>query len=108
MCKPLSDSLAHARLILSGMSDVRAAFVTRDRATIRDTAGELWSKVSDENAIFVVTEPNGRVLASLGGTSDAAIPKELAIVPAAVKHFPDQVKGFWTNQGRLYQVAVTP
>ena len=88
-----ADSLASISRILSGMSDVRRAFGTRDQATIRDTAGELWSKVSDENAIFVVTEPSGRVLASLGGTPDTAIRKELAIVPAAVKHFPDQVKG---------------
>ena len=102
------DSLASISRILSGMSDVRRAFGTRDQATIRDTAGELWSKVSDENAIFVVTEPSGRVLASLGGTPDTAIRKELTIVPAAVKHFPDQVKGFWLNEGRLYQVAVTP
>lgn len=102
------DSLASVSRILSAMSDVRSAFKTRDQATIRDTAQELWSKVSDENAIFVVTEPNGRVLASLGGTPDTPIRKELAIVPAAVKHFPDQVKGFWINEGRLYQVAVTP
>jgi signal transduction histidine kinase len=103
-----SDSLASISRILSGMSDVRRAFGTRDRETIRDTASELWSKVSDENAIFVVTEPNGRVLASLGGKPDTALPKELAIVPAAVKRFPDQVKGFWINEGRLYQVVVTP
>jgi signal transduction histidine kinase len=103
-----SDSLASISSIISRMSDVRQAFNTRDRATIRDTAGELWSKVSDENAVFVVTEPSGRVLASLGGTADTAIPKELAIVRAAMKHFPDQAKGFWLNEGRLYQVAVTP
>jgi signal transduction histidine kinase len=103
-----SDSLASISRVVSAMSDVRGAFKTRDQATIRDTAGELWSKVSDENAIFIVTEPNGRVLASLGGTPGGAIPRELAIVPAAVKHFPDQVKGFWMSEGRLYQVAVTP
>src|SRR5690349_12231471 len=77
-----SDSLASISSIISRMSDVRRAFRTRDQATIRDTAGELWSKVSDENAIFVVTEPSGRVLASLGGTPDTAIRNELAIVPA--------------------------
>lgn len=103
-----SDSLASISRILSGMSDVRRAFGTRDKETIRDTASELWNKVSDENAVFVVTEPNGRVLTSLGGMPDSAIPQQLAIVPAAMKHFPDQVKGFWINEGRLYQVAVTP
>src|SRR6476469_2478698 len=74
-----SDSLARISRIVSRMSDVRRAFGTRDQATIRDTAEELWSKVSDENALFVVTEANGRVLASLGGTPD--VPKELALVP---------------------------
>ena len=103
-----SDSLARISKVMSGMSDVRRAFGTRDQATIRDTAGELWSKVSDENALFVVTEPNGRVLASLGGTPDTPLQKELALVPAAARHFPDQAKGFWMNNGRLYQMAVTP
>src|SRR6185436_11474491 len=49
-----SESLARVSLVLSGMSDVRRAFGTRDRETIRDTAGELWRKVSDENALFIV------------------------------------------------------
>ena len=38
--------LASVSLILSQMSDVRKAFGTGDQATIHDTAGELWSKVS--------------------------------------------------------------
>jgi signal transduction histidine kinase len=101
-------SLASISRILSGMSDVRAAFGTGDRATIRDTAGELWSKISDENAIFVVTEPDGRVLASLGGSPEAALPKEMQIVHAAAPRFPDQGFGFWPYDGRLYQMAVTP
>ena len=46
------------------------------------------------------------MLASLGGTPD--VPKELALVPAAVRHFPDQAKGFWMNDGRLYQMTLTP
>ena len=103
-----SESLARISRVLSGMSDVRRAFGTRDENTIRDTAQELWSKVSDENAVFLVTEPNGRLLASLGGKPDMPLPKQLALVPAAVRHFPDQAKGFWMNEGRLYQMAVTP
>src|SRR5947209_9140437 len=34
--------------IISSMSDVRAAFMTGDRATIRDTAEQLWSQVSEQ------------------------------------------------------------
>src|SRR5215475_4803126 len=48
--KAQADRLASITLILSAMSDVRGAFSTRDEATIRDTAQELWSRVSDENA----------------------------------------------------------
>ena len=106
--KARADSLASASLILSGMSDVRAAFRTGDQATIRDTAGELWSKVSDENAVFFVTEPNGRVLASLSGRPDVEIRKEVQIVRTAARHFPRQASGFSVQDGRLYQLAVTP
>ena len=59
------------------MSDVRAAFSTGDEATIRDTAGELWSRISEENAIFLVTDPRGRVIASLGGQPARSLPAEL-------------------------------
>jgi hypothetical protein len=54
-------------LVLSTMSDVRAAFQTNDRATIRDTAAEIWSRVSQSGALFLVTDPRGEVIASLGG-----------------------------------------
>ena len=62
-----ADKLASISLILSTMSDVRAAFTTGDEATIRDTAAELWNRVSEDNAIFLVTDPNGGVITSLGG-----------------------------------------
>src|SRR3984893_10460750 len=53
-------TLASLSLMLSQMSDVRAAFGTGDQVPIRDTAGELWSKVSEENALFLVTDPKGK------------------------------------------------
>src|ERR1700758_1307793 len=40
-----ADNLRAVSRVLSTMSDVRAAFQTNDRATIRDTAGEIWSHV---------------------------------------------------------------
>ena len=106
--KARADDLARVSRVLSGMSDVRAAFSTGDKATISYTAQELWSKVSDENALFVVTDPNGRVLASLGGQRDTMIQNELEIVRTATRHFPDQASGFYLQGGRLYQMVVTP
>ena len=52
-----ADMLASVSLVVSRMSDVRAAFSTGDAATIRDTAKELWDKISREDAIFLVTDP---------------------------------------------------
>jgi signal transduction histidine kinase len=100
--------LAAVSRILSTMSDVRRAFGTGDRATIRDTAGELWSKVSEENALFLVTDPKGNLVASLGGGSEAAQWRELEVVRQAAGRFPEQSSGFMLKDGHLYQVAVTP
>jgi signal transduction histidine kinase len=101
--------LSQISLILSGMSDVRAAFGTGDEATIRDTAGELWSRISHDNAIFLVTDPHGNTIASLGGVPIAAPGGALhASVRAAVGRFPEQSAGFMIRDGHLYQIAVTP
>ena len=106
--KSRADKLGSVSLIMSGMSDVRAAFSTRDQATIRDTAGELWSKISDENALFLVADPTGRVIASLGGVPSTAMSKDLPVVRAAAGQFPKQAAGFMSRDGRLFQIAVTP
>ena len=66
--KARASQLASVCSVMSRMSDVRAAFGTGDQATIRDTAGEIWSKVSDQEAFFDVTDPRGTVLARLGGS----------------------------------------
>src|SRR5215210_4935735 len=72
--------LASVSRILSSMSDVRAAFGTGDRATIRDTAGELWARMSDADAVFLVTDPQGGVIASLGGEPSQTISGNLPFV----------------------------
>jgi hypothetical protein len=69
-----ADKLASISLILSTMSDVRAAFTTGDEATIRDTAAELWKRVSEDDALFLVTDPAGRVITSLGGNPRIPLP----------------------------------
>ena len=64
--KTRTHTLAAISRIVSSMSDVRAAFQTRDQATMRDIAQELWSRISEENAVFLVLSPTGGVIASLG------------------------------------------
>src|SRR2546426_1108731 len=100
--------LGFVSLILSGMSDVRAAFSTGDQATIRDTARELWAKISDENALFLVTDPKGSVIASLGGVPSSSLSRDLPVVRAAASQFPRQATGFMVHDGHLFQIAVTP
>lgn len=106
--KARADRLASIAAILSAMSDVRAAFSTGDEATIRDTAGELWSRVSDEDAVFLVTDPQGRVLASLGGAAAGRLPAELPVVCEAAAHFPSQISGFLARGEGLFHLSVTP
>ncbi len=112
-----ADKLASVSLILSTMSDVRAAFGTGDPATIRDTASELWSTAS-ENALLLVTDPKGRVIASVGMLPEPAAWRELDVVPEAARRFiqpasgftlrDQQATGFMVKAGNLYQIAVTP
>ncbi len=103
-----ADKLASISLILSTMSDVRAAFTTGDEATIRDTAAELWNRVSEDNAIFLVTDPNGGLITSLGGKPRIPLPRTMPLVQQASAHFPLPSQGFLVLQGHLYQMIVTP
>jgi len=95
--------LASVSLTLSQMSDVRSAFGTKDPATIRDTANELWKKLAIKNAVFLVTDAPGRVIASVGG-----MPVAEQDVRTAAARFPEQVSGFLVRGGRLYQTVFTP
>jgi signal transduction histidine kinase len=103
-----AETLAALSLVISRMSDVRAAFSTGDQATIRDSAGELWKQISNEDAIFLVTDPGGKVLASLGGSLGDALKQDLPVVRDAAANFPKQSSGFMTAGEQLYQIAVTP
>ena len=86
--KSRADLLASVSEILSTMSDVRAAFSTKDQATIQDTAGELWSKVSSEDAFFLVSDGRGRVIASLQAPASFVLDDDLPMVRAALSRFP--------------------
>jgi signal transduction histidine kinase len=103
-----ADKLASISLILSTMSDVRAAFTTGDEATIRDTAAELWNRVSEDDAMFLVTDPDGRVITSLGGNPRIPLPRTMPLVQQASASFPRQSQGFLMLGGHMYQVIVTP
>jgi signal transduction histidine kinase len=105
--KARANQLASVCSVMSRMSDVRAAFGTADQATIRDTAGEIWSKVSDQDAFFTVTDPRGVVLARLGG-SDGLPGRTISAVPQAASRFPEQTSGFLLEGGQLYQIVLTP
>jgi signal transduction histidine kinase len=94
--------------LLASMSDVRAAFGTRDQATIRDSASELWSRISTSAGLFLVTDPRGTVIASLGGVTAPSLSKDLDIVRAAEAKFPMQSSGFFLEGGELYHLSVTP
>ncbi len=102
------EKLASTSLILSLMPDVRSAFNTADPATIRDTADELWQKISRRDAIFIVADPRGQVITALGESPPTRDWREISAVRDAGLRFPAQSSGFMINDGRLYQIAVTP
>jgi signal transduction histidine kinase len=106
--KSRTEMLLQVSRVVASMSDVRAAFRTGDRATISDTAGELWSKISDTASIFLVTDPYGGVIASLGGAVSGLGADLDAAVAAATARFPQQSSGFFLHSGELYHIAVTP
>ena len=106
--KARTELLSSVSQILAGMPDVRGAFGTGDEATIRDTAGELWSKISSLRGVFLVTDPRGRVVTSLGGVTVPSLRGNLDLVETAAARFPEQSSGFYLSGEDLYHFAVTP
>lgn len=106
--KARADRLRSVSQILSTMSDVRSAFGTQDQATIRDTAGELWSKVDTEDAFFLVSDAHGMVIASLGAPATFVPNDDLPMVRIARPQFPKQATGFVRKGEQLFQVVITP
>ncbi len=103
-----ADTLDKVTRVLADMPEVRLAFGTGDQATISDTAGELWGKVSDSNAIFLVFNPFGKFVASLGGEMPPALAGNTEIFRAAATRFPRQAPGFYLQDGELFHISVTP
>src|SRR5690349_2891166 len=102
-----ANNLAVISRLISSESNVRSAFTTGDRATIQDYAGQLWSQISEQDAIFLVLEPTGKVIASLGGDyPDLSITD--AYLQAAMEQFPKQASGYLVRGSHLYYVVLTP
>ncbi|MGA8030592.1 MAG: ATP-binding protein [Bryobacteraceae bacterium] len=93
--------------LMGAMSDVRAAFKTRDRKTIQDSAEELWSRVSDESAVFLVLDPEGQLISSLGKKSDDLSAAEIPI-RQVLSRFPGQLSGYLREGSKLFYVVLTP
>src|SRR5579871_4626735 len=106
--KARATQLASESAILSTPDVIRRAFGTGDPATIRDTAGELWSKVSSDDQFFLVSDAQGRVIASLGAPEGLAPTEAVPLVTAARARFPKQSSGFVEQGGQFFQVVVTP
>ena len=100
-----ADQLANVSLVLSRMPDVRAAFGTEDKATIQDTATEVWDKISQAGTLFLISDPGGAVIAAAGRGVDIT---DAPFVRAAAKAFPEQARGFVVLNDHLYQIVVTP
>jgi signal transduction histidine kinase len=105
--KARTQVLSASTALMSAMSDVRAAVMTRDERTIRDSAGELWSRVSNQSAAFAVLDPEGQVIASLsGGNGDFTLPQ----VPLkdVRSRFPRQLAGYVRQGSKLFYIVLTP
>ena len=58
--------------------------------------------------LFLVTDPRGKVIASLGGVTAPSLRKDLDLVQSAEARFPQQSSGFFLEAGELYHLSVTP
>ncbi|MDX2149232.1 MAG: ATP-binding protein [Bryobacteraceae bacterium] len=103
------ELLSTVTAVLSSMPNVRAAFGTRDEATIRDSASELWGRLPadlKETAFFIVASPDGEAIASLGENRPPA--RSWNFVSEARSRFPQQVTGVMLVEGQMYQTVLTP
>ncbi len=112
-----AEHLATASALLASMSDVRAAFGTHDRNTISDTAGEMWARaqvghVDSSGAAFMVADPRGEVLSSVGAEATSPLAAGQQLEPSLLnpvrEAFPKQSTVFAAWEGTVWQVVATP
>lgn len=105
--KGRTQVLSATTALMAQMPNVRAAFGTRDEATIRDSAGDLWKHISDQSAAFLVLDPEGHLISSLGADSD-----DLAVPKIPMKEvrarFPAQLAGYLRQGSKLFYMVFTP
>lgn len=105
--KGRTQALASTTALIAQMPSVRAAFGTRDELTIRDSAGELWRNVSDQSAAFLVLDPEGHLISSLGADSeDLAVPQ--IPMKEVRSRFPHQLAGYLRQGKKLFYMVLTP
>jgi len=105
--KARTQVLSVTSALISRMSDVRAAFSTHDSNTIRDSAQDLWSRVSDASAVFLVLDAEGHLISSLGKDS-GELPVSAIPLRQAAWRFPRQLQGYLRNGSALFYVVLTP
>jgi signal transduction histidine kinase len=105
--KTRTQVLSAATALMGAMSDVRAAFTTRDPQTIRDSAQELWSRVSESSAVFLVLDAEGRLISALGPGSMELNASAIPIRELAAR-FPQQLAGYVRQGTNLFYVVLTP
>ena len=105
--KARTQVLLATTAVMGAMSDVRAAFATRDRQTIRDSVQELWSRVSDQPAVFLVLDPEGHLISTLGEKASELSASTIS-VKAIIEKFPLQLSGYVRDESRLFYVVLTP
>ena len=112
-----TEHLATASALLASMSDIRAAFGSRDSATISDTAGEFWLRAQAghrhvESAVFTVATPEGMVLASVAARPPSGLEVGHAlpgsVLDPARRAFPRQSGAFAQWDGTVWQILLTP
>ncbi len=105
------EMLGATSQIISSLPNVRAAFGTHDVATIRDSATEVWETVkqrAEEGSFFIVTDPNGTIIAALASDSPSVLPASWPVVARVQDVFPQQVSGFRVQENKLFQLVLTP
>jgi signal transduction histidine kinase len=105
--KARTQVLSATTALMSAMSDVRAAVATRDERTIRDSTGELWSRVSGQSAGFVVLDPEGHAITSLGAPGEEFSLPRMPMQDIRPR-FPRQLAGYLRQDSKLFYIVLTP
>lgn len=105
--KGRTQVLSATTALMAQMPNVRAVFGLRDRNTIRDFVGELWSRVSDQSAAFLVLDPEGHLIASLGADSDDLAAPQIPLKQVRTR-FPRQLNGYLRQGSKLFYMVLTP